>query len=83
MKNFPLDTVVTDTITIIKNTLDLSENYVGEMKLEYASDSGCIEALNIIKHVLRTMSAHKKIPNDDTSINYRENDYFRILWFPL
>lgn len=89
LKEFPLDAAVINTITIIKNTLDLSndfdavKNYVGKMKIKHANDTGCITALNIIKHVLRTMSTYKKMLINNTNINYRENDYFRILWSPL
>ena len=78
LKEFPLDAAV------IKNTLDLSndfdavKNYVGKMKIKHANDTGCITALNIIKHVLRTMSTYKKMLINNTNINY-----FRNLWSPL
>ncbi|KAI9340715.1 hypothetical protein BD770DRAFT_308819, partial [Pilaira anomala] len=43
MKEYPLDAIVTNTLIIIKNTLDLSNDfnavkgYIGKMKIKHAS----------------------------------------------
>ncbi|KAI9326004.1 hypothetical protein BD770DRAFT_295813, partial [Pilaira anomala] len=43
MKEYPLDAIVTNTLIIIKNTLDLSndfnavKSYIGKMKIKHAS----------------------------------------------
>ncbi|CAO3655929.1 unnamed protein product [Mucor hiemalis] len=82
-KEFPLDAAVINALTIIKNTLNFSnnfdavKNYIGNTKIKHANDTGCITASNIVKHVLRTMSTYKKILINNTNVNYRENDYFR------
>lgn len=52
---------------IIKNTLDLSndfnvvKNYMGKMKVKYASDIGLTRVFRIIKHVLWTMKDYKNM----------------------
>lgn len=89
MKEYPLDAVVTNTLIIIKNTLDLSndfnavKSYIGKMKIKHASNISLMRVFSIIKHILRTMNDYKKMLSNSSNINYRENDYFRILWSPL
>ena len=66
MKEYPLDAVVTNILIIIKNTLDLSndfnavKSYIGKMKIKHASDIGLMRVFSIIKHILRTMNDYKK-----------------------
>lgn len=89
MKEYPLDAIVTNTLIIIKNTLDLSndfnavKSYIGKMKIKHASNISLMRVFSIIKHILRTMNDYKKMLSNASNINYRENDYFRILWSPL
>ncbi|KAI8972776.1 hypothetical protein BDB01DRAFT_809275 [Pilobolus umbonatus] len=53
------------------------------MKVKHASDIGLIRVFSIIKHILRTMNDYRKMLRNASDTNYRENDYFRILWSPL
>jgi hypothetical protein len=89
MNEYALDSIITNTIVIIKNTLESSndfnavKNYIGKKKIKNANNTSLTRTLSMIKHIIKGMYTYQKMLCTFSDINYRENAYLRILWYPL